>query len=221
MKTLALQSSSISLFSLAFLAVASSHAAVMVLDLGTSAPGPSYGGYLMAPYAPDSRADGTAVTSIPSPAGFGPLSIPASAEVATTWTWSHGFTDPVYFEHGTTMSLELPANTLAFYLYVQPNVFDAFDFAITASAGLSYANAYATIHGNAGAHGFAFWTDSSAQPLTSISIREASGLADGFAAGEFGIGPNVIVPEPALTSTLIAGVTLGLGLAFRHRRPAA
>jgi hypothetical protein len=210
-----------SLVVLAF-AAATAQAAVSVLDLGTAAPGSSYGGHPMAAYGLDPNPEGTMVTSVGSPAGYSALGFSAPAEVATVgsfWaTWSHGYAGSVYYAAGTGLDLSLPTGVLAFYLYVQPNLFGVFDLTVTASAAsLSYASRTVPIDGFGGAYGFAFWTDSSADPLTSISIEEPTGLADGFAAGEFGLGPLTVIPEPAAAPALLAGAALGLGLWLRRR----
>ena len=101
---------------------------------GGIAPPGSLGPYTMTPFGPDPQAAGyTAVSSVASPlggtVGFSPSLL--HALTPSEWaTWSHGYTGDVYYQPATDpmlgdyrVTLAMPAQTLAFYLYAEPDPF--------------------------------------------------------------------------------------------------
>ena len=106
---------------------AAAQAAITGVALGTAAPPPMIGGWVMTPFPPDPQ--GSPVTSVASPLG-GVVGFSASMGHLTIgggWaTWSHGYTGDVYRDprraipHAVTLTM--PPGTGAFYLYAEPNV---------------------------------------------------------------------------------------------------
>jgi hypothetical protein len=169
------------------------------VDLGTAAPPAALGGFAMADFT-DNRPQFSIVTSVPSPRGgaVGFSNALEKLKVGDTWaTWSHGYDGDVYFQGSDQVTLSLPGQTKAFYLYVEPNVFDAFQFVVTESGGASFTK---SIVGDAGANGFGFFSADST--LASIDIL-ADPQAAGFAVGEFGISQ---IPLPAGLPLMLLGL---------------
>jgi len=172
------------------LAVASFTASADILfqNLGTAAPPASVAGFTMTPFDQGTQAaiaNGTNVSSIPggpngTSIGISPVS--SKGTVGVTWgTWSHGYTGAMYYSNGSTQAtLTLPANTAAFYFYVNPNPF-AFH-AVTATTSTGETSEAIQVSGNGGANGFAFYS-TAGETITSITVTST---AD-FAVGEFGI----------------------------------
>lgn len=195
---------------LAVLAIAgSAQAQISVADLGTGAPPATLGGFNMLAFGDDTRPVINDVNDITVADGapFGTLGFGAPVshrEIGAGWgTWSHGYTGDVYYTNGaTSLVLNLPADTGAFYLYAEPNPFGVFNITATANDGTTLTLG---VEGNAGANGYGFWSTGGA--LTSITV---SSDID-FAVGEFGIAR---VPTPG------AFALLGLGglVATRRRR---
>src|SRR5205823_12856005 len=105
-------------------------------------------------------------------------------------TWSNGYTGDVYAciatetTPCTTLTITLPANTVAFYFYVEPNNFATFTVTATLADGTT--SGPVSVAGNSGATYFGFYTTSLSSPITSVMITVDAG-AGGFAVGEFGI----------------------------------
>ncbi len=141
-------------------------------------------------------------------------------QVGGGWlTWSNGYTGKVLHLDTEiwmtkTVQLLLPAETLAFYLYVQPNVFDEFLFTISAANSLgstSFDNVM--IEGDSGAKGFGFYTTEPLFPIESISVTITGDNADdagGFAIGQFGIDGVPGVPDGGATAVLLGFAALAL-----------
>jgi hypothetical protein len=183
-------------------------AAPIIIDLFTSAPPAVIGGYTMTAFPADPQ--GSPVTSVASPLG-GLVGFGAPVDhllVGGGWaTWSHGYTGDVYYTGGAlSLTMTMPADTVAFYFYAEPRLFASFEF-IVSSGGVSSA---ATVEGRAGAYG---WGIYDAAGLTSISITSNGD----FAVGEFGIAKKDggAVPDPG-SSLLLLGLGLA-GLAWRKR----
>jgi len=149
-------------------------------------------------------------------------------QVGGGWTsWSHGYQGKalgrevdIWGTGGESILLTLPGNTLAFYLYVEPNFFGTFTFDITATnAGGSLSLAGVPILGESGAAGFGFYTTDPLEPLNTISVTIVdpnAWVSNGFAIGEFGIDQAATgVPDRAATPVLLALAILALA-AFRR-----
>ncbi len=185
---------------------------------GTAAPPGTLGGYNMVPFAADPTAELTMITSLTPPAGAavtGNLTFSAAVEhdiVGSMWdTWSHGYTGDVYYNDGYKLNLSLPNGTLAFYLYLQPNLKADFQFDVTTESAVQTS---ITINGVAGARYIGVYSDDPVDSVTFVFVKNGADDADGFAVGEFGING---VPEPT-TWSLVGGVGLGLFALVRKLR---
>ncbi len=179
------------------------------VSMGDQAPPGTMGGYTMTAFGPDPQAAGyTAVSSVASPLG-GTVSFSTSLQHALTpseWaTWSHGYTGDVYFQSATDpqigdyrVTLAMPAQTLAFYLYAEPNPFTIWTITATDQFGTSWSQ---DVDGDSGAKGYGIYA-TDAQIVASITI--SSDME--FAVGEFGIA---VVPVPG---AILLGI-LGLSVA--------
>lgn len=145
-------------------------------------------------------------------------------DVGSGWeTWSNDYLGKVLWldvlVDGNTAALTLPAGTMAFSLYVEPNFHDWFTFDITAtSLGGSYSFLSQAINGNAGAAGFGFYTNDLLQPLETVTVTITGNnalAADGFALGQFALDGVPGVPDGGATVVLV-GVA-ALVLAWRRR----
>jgi hypothetical protein len=176
---------------------------------GTGAPPPTLGGYTMSPFNDDVRAEGTLETTVPAPTGGNVLLAPGGIHesVGSGWaTWSHGYTGDVYTYVGqTTVTLSMPPNTNAFYLYVEPNTFGEFDVMATATDGTN--SGLIPVDGFAGARYFGFYA-SDAVSLATITIA-VDGQANGFAIGEFGIAVGQDFQLPVKLSHFNASASKG------------
>jgi hypothetical protein len=156
---------------------------------GTAAPPNTLGGLQVFPFPLDPRTLGVDETFV-NPAFDCPSSLLFSGplnhrRIGAGWaTWSHGYNGDVYVSSGTTITLTLPANTRAFYLYVEGNNFAPANITATANDGST--SGPVPVVGNAGARYYGFYTNNSACLLTTIRIDVAVNAA-GFAIGEFGI----------------------------------
>jgi hypothetical protein len=167
---------------------------------GTGAPPATLGDCTtMTPFAADARPLGNMVNDVTGPTGS--VAFSASAQhfrIGSGWgTWSNGYAGDVYFSNGaTSLTLTMPANTTAFYLYAEPVDFST--FTITATTQDSTTSGPISVNGNGGAKYFGF----SASGGTSIStITVTTTDAGGFAVGEFGV---CVPPPPPLVHQLTA-----------------
>lgn len=152
---------------------------------GTNAPPPDLGSYTMTPFSPDARPTGTTVTDVPDPAGTITFSQPLThSTVGNGWaTWSHGYTGDVYHNSdGSAITITLPSDTKAFYLYAEPNTFDIFDVQATAQDGTT--SGPVEVQGDSGAKYFGFYGTGDATIATiTVTTTDTTGLG----VGEFGI----------------------------------
>jgi len=168
----------------------------------------------MTPFPDDPRPDFSWVASVSSPlggsVGFSQLMDLRTATVSWA-TWSHGYTGDVYFTGSAgdpqTVLLTLPAQTLAFYLYAEPNPFETWLITATDQYGAAFSQMVA---GYAGASGFGFYADAgSGQIITTMQIDYAG--TRGFGIGEFGIA---VVPVPGAVLLGILGLSV-VGIKLR------
>ncbi len=171
------------------------HAAVLFDGSpGTGAPPATLGGYTMTPFAADPQPVFTDVPGVAAPVGTLGFSPSLNhRKVPTSWlTWSHGYTGDVYATTGTSVTLTMPANTVAFYFYAEPNVQSNANITATSNGGAT--SGPVSINGNAGATYFGFYA-SGTDTLTTITIT-APTEALGFAIGEFGIAYRKVNKAP-------------------------
>ena len=155
-------------------------------SVGTAAPPATLGGYTMTPFALDSRPLFESVTDVPAPGGR-TLQLDRSMghyRLGSGWgSWSHGYTGDVYANVVDQVMMTLPANTKAFYFYVEPNLFATYNATATANDGTT--SGPIAVSGSSGAKYFGFYSEG-ATTLSTITVN-VDAAAQGFAIGEFGI----------------------------------
>jgi hypothetical protein len=155
---------------------------------GTAAPPATLGPYTMTRFASDPRPE-EFVMNVRAPHDL--LTFSQSllhTRVGSLWaTWSHGYTGDVYHSAESAdpnrLVMTLPANTVAFYFYAEPNAFSTFNIIATANDGTS--SGPIPTEGFAGARYFGFYARDGAT-LRTITLN-VDPNAQGFAVGEFGI----------------------------------
>jgi hypothetical protein len=195
---------------------ATASAAVTGQLLGTAAPGAVIDGVSMTPFPADSNPIGQYVFSVTSPLGGSvEFDDPTDYHPMVHWTigngwstWGHGYSGDVYIDWNfSSLTMNMPANTRAFYLYAEPNN-GTLNFTLTATGsngGQFVLND--SIFAVSSAKGFFFKADG--ETLTSIHVAFPG---DTYAIGEFGIA----VPGPGALALLgVAGV---MGPRGRRRR---
>jgi hypothetical protein len=176
--------------------------------IGTLAPPVTLGPYTMLPFGPDPEPAGyTTVQTVTGPTGEVVFSRAGQhAIVGRDWgTWSHGYTGDVYYfpmaaiadqqapAFWDQVTLTLPPETVAFYLYVEPNAFGTYAVEVSVPQATS---GPVMVSGRSGATCFAFY---SAGALLSQVTVAVDGYAGGFAIGEFGVAQGAPVAEQALS----------------------
>ena len=152
---------------------------------GTCAGPDSIGGYAMTPFGADGS--DSPVSGVESPSGdsIGFDQTLDHVTIGSGWaTWSHGYLGDVYIVPGGVMiTITLPAGTLAFSFFAEPDAFEVLDITAIAQDGTSSGGV--PVDGSAGATFFGFYTTDPEVPLECISV----GIDDegGFAIGEFAI----------------------------------
>lgn len=164
------------------------------------------------------KPDLSSFSTLSSP--FGDLSFSSQVEkrvIGSSWnTWSNNYAGEVYYNKGgSSLQITLPANIVAFDLYVEPEVFDFFEIAVTATNGkTSLATLSQNVSGDAGAKYFGFYA-TDGDLLKSITlIDKTGGAANGFALAQMRVSP---VPEPFT----IGGSLLAIGLGWRMKKKLA
>lgn len=183
------------------------------------------GGFAMTAFPDDGRANFTLVTDVAAPGGgvvgFG--NQVSLREIGAGWaTWSHGYTGDVYFSNAfSSVTLTLPASTVAFYLYAEPERFADLNIAVSGTDGGAPVQTSTFVDGQNGAERFEFWMTGGGT-LTSITVSMGGGEL--FAIGEFGISrdqsptaPSVPLPSSALSGLAVLGVLGVIGLRRRNR----
>jgi hypothetical protein len=150
------------------------------------------------------------VSDVPAPTG-GSVTFDGQLEhllVPTGWNnWSNGYNSDVYCSdcptngHPSSITMTLPANTVAFYFYAEADAFNTFDFTATAQDGTTSGSVSVTTPD--GAKYFGFYTTDPNNPIVTVTTSN-SATDNGFAVGEFGIAMQVPTPpapaEVALTA---------------------
>lgn len=152
---------------------------------GAGSPPATLGPYTMHPFAPDPQplelVDG--VDGPTGRLGFSPELQHLLAPEEPAWkTWSNGYEGDVYADEETgEATVSLPANTKAFYVYVEPDEFSTFEVTVRTPSGAT--SGAVPVEGEAGARYFGFYSTGGA-PVQSVTIACPE---DTFAIGEFGI----------------------------------
>jgi subtilisin family serine protease len=181
-------------------------------SVGTAAPPATLGGYTISPFALDSRTLFESVTDVPAPGGR-TLQLDRSMghyRIGSGWgTWSHGYTGDVYANVVDQVRMTLPANTKAFYFYVEPNLQASYNVTATANDGTT--SGPIAVSGLSGAKYFGFYSEGGTT-LSSITAN-VDAAAQGFAIGEFGIdngdttAPTAKAPTHTFTNLSTLGTT--------------
>ncbi len=182
---------------------------------GTGAPPSQVGQYNVKPFGADVvNADGADTTTVAVPVSpAGNITFGSSVNhriVGTDWSnWGPvGNTDTggdVYYSgHGvSSLTITLPSNTVAFYLYTLSN--NSGTYPVTVSVNSGAVSASSDVTSPDGATRFAFSATGGAF-LNTVTVTYdttgASGDPDGFAVGEFGIER---APATATTLALTSG----------------
>jgi hypothetical protein len=180
------------------------HAEILFQNLGTGAPPIVIGGYTMTPFdqgAQAAIASGTSLSVIPGGPSGTSLGVTPSTNkrsIGNGWaTWSHAYTGAVYSDYESTqVMLTLPADSNAFYVYVEPNPFGLYAITVTSDSGTT--STPIQVDGASGANGFAFYS-TAGEDITSVTITSS----ENFAFGEFGIniGPTTTCASEGYTAT--------------------
>jgi hypothetical protein len=174
----------------------------------TGPPPAKLGIFQMTPFAPDAYADFDPVCSLPAPwtyqGALGPQGNVVlggfcdfeARTVPTNWlTWSHGYAGRVYYSNGWNVeTLAMPAQTGAFYAYVEPNSMSTY---LVTAAGtdvlgrLQQASMYISGASGAALVGVSMPNGGEVKSLT-IDCGSGLGSCGGFAIGELAIaGPKL------------------------------
>lgn len=164
---------------------------------GTGKPPRTLGGFPMTRFGPDDSPLSRQPTTKAIDGPNGTVSL--SRDVAHRrvgrrrgWgTWSNGYHGDVYFDPGTSLTLQVPSSTLAFFLFVEPNRAGRHSITVTARTANPKLPGRATsgprgVQGHAGARFFGFYANPQAG-IETVTIKAARG-AQGFAFGELGVG---------------------------------
>ena len=196
------------------LAVASFTASADILfqNLGTGAPPAQLGTHTMTAFdqAPQAAiTEQASVTSIPGGPGGTTVGIsPASMKLTDGISWNASTNWPnganIFFFSSwgvTTQTLTLPANTKAFYFYVESNYYsNSFNYTVTSDSGTT--SGPVVVAGGGGAHGFGFYS-TAGENITSISVSGDGLSGGGYILGLFGInsGPATTCASSGYTGT--------------------
>jgi hypothetical protein len=192
------------------------NADILFTNLGENAPPTTLGSHALTPFATAPQTaipEFSFVSSIPGNPFSGQVGITPNAQKYTatvTWgtdPWPGPYVGPIYFSgfSQTAVTLSLPANTTAFYFYMQGNggTSGVDTVTLTTNSGATSGPVMVTTgfwEPNVGANGFAFHT-TAGESITSITIQ--SNNTTGFAVGNFGIsaGPTTTCASEGYTGT--------------------
>ena len=171
------------------------NAGIVFTNLGNVAPPATIGGLPMTPFdqAPQAAIpDETWVSAIPgAPAGAMVTSASGVTKYTrgVTWNgspWAGGYNGALYFSnYSATETLTLPANTHAFYFYVESNYHGlTYSYTVTTDSGAT--SSPVSVTGGGGGYGFAFYS-TAGENIASITITGVDLNGGGFAVGQFGI----------------------------------
>lgn len=119
--------------------------------------------------------------------------------------------------NGNTLTLTLPTDTKAFYLYLEPNFFDTFEFTVNSGVASETLN----IVGQGGAQGVGFFGNAGESLLSLVITKTDLDFSDGFAVGEFGINSATLIPgmpDGSIPPLLTGSVLFALGVVRRWIR---
>ena len=185
------------------LAVASlaANADILFQNIGNVAPPAQLGSHTMTPFDQTPQAaivEESTVTSIPGGPGGTFVGVsPASNKVTDGVLWNAATSWPggasVVFFSGfgvSSQTLTLPANTKAFYFYVESNSYtNSYEYTVTTDSGAT--STPTVVAGNGGGHGFGFYS-TAGENITTITVSGNGLSGAGFLMGQFGIssGPT-------------------------------
>ncbi len=171
-------------------------AAILFQNIGNVAPPTQLGSHSMVPFDQATQAaipDNTMLTSIPGGPGGTTVGVsPASRKLTDGIGWLASTSWPggasVFFFSQIDVSsqtLTLPANTKAFYFYVESNYYGAsFDYTVTTDSGVT--SGPVVVAGGGGGHGFGFYS-TAGEDITTITVSGNGLGGGGFIIGQFGI----------------------------------
>jgi hypothetical protein len=178
---------------------------------GTSAPPTSLGPYTMTKAAADSRPLDENVSNVTLPDGTMSFSTALDhTKIGDRWaTWSNGYTGDVYIDSGITLTMTLPAGTLAFYFYLEPATISTVTMQAVAQNGTT--SGPVSFSGFSSAKYFGFYGTGGATIKTIEVTLLSSANPSGFAVGEFGAGSTAL--QLAALHQAVQGVGTGTTLA--------
>jgi len=198
----------------ALLAAASfaANADILFQNIGNVAPPAQLGTHTMTPFDQTPQAaivENSTVTSIPGGPGGAVVGVsPASRKLTDGVGWNAPTSWPgganVFFfsEFGvSSQTLTLPANTKAFYFYVESNYYStSFEYTVTTDSGAT--STPTVVAGNGGGHGFGFYS-TAGENITTITVSGNGLSGGGFIIGQFGIssGPTTTCASEGYTGT--------------------
>ena len=174
---------------------------ILFQNIGNVAPPAQLGSHTMTPFDQTPQAaivEFSTVTSIPGGPGGTFVGVsPASNKVTDGVSWNAATSWPggasVFFFSGygvSSQTLTLPANTKAFYFYVESNSYTtSYEYTVTTDSGAT--STPTVVAGNGGGHGFGFYS-TAGENITTITVSGNGLSGAGFLMGQFGIssGPT-------------------------------
>jgi len=178
---------------------------------GTSAPLATLGPYTMTKAAADSRPILENVSDVTLPNGTMTFSTAVEhTTIGNQWaSWTNGYTGDVYIDSGTTLTMTLPAGTLAFYFYLEPATVSTVTMEAVAQNGTT--SGPVSFSGFSSAKYFGFYGTGGATIKTIEVTLPSSANPSGFAVGEFGAGSTAL--QLAALHQAVEGVGSGTTLA--------